>query len=194
MNYQDIQDELNRIKEAADMVAGLIPNNMTEAQNDNWLRNFAAIGNKLAGHAEHFDYLATYEHRKQQEQAKERRTETRFHDDCAILPVGRVNLDTGKNAMFGQIWNCWEEGKGTCYLLTMNEDGKAKFRVVNTSDSDAVNSDHTIVGDTLRLVHDQDGYNMGAWTVVAIAPHSKIGHKRLKEVSGKVSLSFSTFK
>lgn len=118
----------------------------------------------------------------------ETKNETRqpkFHSMCPILPVGLVNLTTGKNAKFGVIWDCWNDGSNI--LVKEGE----KFRVVHTSGG----AEDFVAGDTIVLAHDQAGARIGGiWTIVGTAPHTPAGLLELKRLSGKSSLAFATFK
>lgn len=129
------------------------------------------------------------------------RTQPRYQGDCAILPIGKVNLTTAANAMFGTMWNCWEEDAGASNILVREVVWKAqrpglsgqeeKFKVVHTSGS----AEAWVAGDTLLLRHDQTGRSIGGdWTVVGTVPHTVEGLKKLKELSGKAALAFATFK
>lgn len=110
---------------------------------------------------------------------------------CAILPIGIVNLTTAKNAMFGTMWDCWEESEKATNILVKEYQGKIVYRVIHTSGS----GEDYLAGDTMSLRHDQTGSRIGfQWTVVGTAPHTKEGLLQLKKLSGKTSLAFSTFK
>ena len=112
-----------------------------------------------------------------------------------ILPIGSVNLTTGANAMFGTVWDCWEEG-GTDILLRdcslfRPADYVRPMRVVHTSGT----ASDMNVGDTLELVHDQTNRSIGErWEVVGKFSHTKEGLLEMKRVTGRNSFSFNTFK
>jgi hypothetical protein len=104
------------------------------------------------------------------------------------LPIGMVDLTTGKNAMFGTIWNCWKQDEKDSNILVREGD---KFKAIHTCGS----ADNYKAGDTMCLRHDQTGARIGGiWTIVGIAQHTPEGMLKLKELSGKTSVAFSTFK
>jgi len=110
-----------------------------------------------------------------------------FRNDFSILPIGRVNLKTGSNSLFGTIWNGWEEGKGVNYLLS--DPAGNKFRVVHSSAGADIQN-----GSLINLVHDQGQYDMGLWQVVGRYPHTREGLIDLSRDTGRASLPFATFK
>ena len=117
-----------------------------------------------------------------------------------VLPIGRVNLDTHKNQLFGNVFHGWEANKGSNILLKHREsrdypERTGVMRVVHTSephDSAATRYPKT---STMNIKHDQTGAAIGGdWEVHSVHPHSEAGLQSLKAASGKKSLSFSTFK
>lgn len=121
------------------------------------------------------------------------RTEPKHHggwknEGCAVLPIGTVNLTTGKNALFGEVWHGWEENASHSNILVCEGN---KFKVLHTCGG----ATEFIKGDTISLKHDQTLSRIGFyWKVVGTVPHTKEGLLKLKQLSGKSSLAFSTFK
>jgi hypothetical protein len=110
-----------------------------------------------------------------------------FSNGSPILPIGKVNLTDGKNAMFGTVWNCWSANAEYTNILVKEGD---KQRVVHSSGSVKEKA-----GDAMRLRHDQTGAAIGGnWTVVGTYPHTEDGLRQIAAASGKKSLSFATFK
>jgi len=112
---------------------------------------------------------------------------------CAYMPIGVVNLITGKNALFGNIWSGWEEDATATNMLVVEDkvdaDAKPKYYVVHTCGSGWE------PGTTLELKHDQTFRPKGwGWTVVACTPHTLAGLKQLAEITARKSLAFCTLK
>jgi len=101
----------------------------------------------------------------------------------AILPVGSVNLKTGANKMFGQIFDCWEDG--TNMLVQFEK----SLKIVHTSGSTGDE-----VGTRKTYHHDQTMSKYGEGVTLAVAPHSLEGLQQLAALSGKKSLPMYTYK
>lgn len=98
-----------------------------------------------------------------------------------VASIGKVNLRTGRNAMFGTVWNCWEEDPRAHNMLLTH--GTQLFITHTCGEGEKV-------GDTCDLVHDQSGRRIGSgkWTVVAVAPHTKEGLAQLADAAEKVGV------
>ena len=105
-----------------------------------------------------------------------------------IASIGSVSLTSAKNSMFGTMWECWEEGRGSNLLV--EKDGK--FRAVHTCTE--VSKVEYEVGEVLRLIGDQSRRIMGDWKIAAIEPHTAAGLLAFKTLSRKSSIDFATFK
>lgn len=108
----------------------------------------------------------------------------------AILPIGTVNLLTGKcsgrDACWPSVWECWPERADEHNMLIQFESGKLK--VVHTSGpGDAV-------GHTAYFHHDQTRRTYGRATVIAMQPHTPAGLKQLAGIAGQRSLVMATYK
>lgn len=122
------------------------------------------------------------------------------HHSSAILPVGKVNLRTGKNAMFGLIWNCWPRSGVSCVLFKRHHepwDRQAttpKYRVVVTCGALESTRTSYFIGKIEEFHHDQALYKMGTWEVVGVFEHNEKGHLEIANQTQSSSLSFSTYK
>ncbi len=118
----------------------------------------------------------------------------------SILPIGAVNLKTGGNKLFGNIWHGWDEGKGS-NLLMGHISGGDKLRAVHTADDfDSVKANTPVgtpndpSGTIYDLHHDQTGSHLGGWHVKGVYPHTKEGMEKMRQDAQKNSIPFSTFK
>lgn len=113
-----------------------------------------------------------------------------FRNDFPILPIGRVNLKTGSNSLFGTIWNGWDEDPNETNVLVKSlEDGS--LRVIHTAGAGIPE------GSNLNLIHDQTHARIGGrsgWRVVKNYPHTREGLIDLSRDTGRASLPFATFK
>ena len=111
-----------------------------------------------------------------------------------ILPIGKVNLTTGKNELFGTIWDGWEpatENRVSTNILVL-ETEKMTYRVVHSSGD---MKEWATKANVLEFKHDQTGARIGQmWKVIGVFPHTKLGLLDLQKETGKSSLSFATFK
>lgn len=106
----------------------------------------------------------------------------------SILPIGLVNLTTGKNALFGNVFDGWEEGSGVNLLVKDQSTGK--FMAVHSSGDVGIP-----VGTQVQFKHDQSFRPIGeVWEVIGIFPHSKEGLTQLSQKAGKAAVSMATFK
>lgn len=106
-----------------------------------------------------------------------------------VAPIGKVNLKTGENAMFGVVWNCWEEDPTATNMLVANSHLDQLY-IVHTCGAGYPD------GDMFDLVHDQTNrwIGQGKWRVIASRPHTKEGLKELAQIANKTSLPMATFK
>jgi hypothetical protein len=109
-----------------------------------------------------------------------------------ISSIGTVNLKTGRNSMFGTVWDCWEESDNMAAILVTNDTGK--FRVCVTSGNTNSTTGQFPRGHVIHLIGDQSRRNLGHWSVVGVFPHRHHGLKSIQLASGKSSLDFATFK
>lgn len=113
----------------------------------------------------------------------------------AILPIGRVNLLTGKNKMFGTVWDCWEEDERGWNMLVVSHDvpqtDLRKYRIIHSSGKMDID-----VGDLCYFCHDQTRARIGnRWRVLATGQHTKTDLASFLDVAGcPKSVSMSTFK
>jgi len=103
-----------------------------------------------------------------------------------ILPIGTVNLITGKNATFGTVWDCWKEDEKSHNMLV--KFGGDKLRIVHCSGSGDP------VGTIKAYCHDQTHRRYGIGETIARHPHTKAGLKAMAESAGKKSLIMATYK
>lgn len=123
-------------------------------------------------------------------------------DEYPILPVGRTNMLTAKNAEWGSIFNLWAEDDGTYILFrATNWDrktngDKVSYRAVITSGELEDAKEWLPVGTKVGLVHDQTGARFGwnAWTVVGHFANSRAGLRQMAEACETKSIPFATFK
>jgi hypothetical protein len=114
-----------------------------------------------------------------------------------ILPVGRVNLLTGKNAEWGTVWNLWPEDPNETYLLVRSQSDETKFRAIITCSPMANATKYNPVGDVIDLQHDQTGATIGTWRgwkVVGLFENSPAGLRKMADLCGQKSIPFATFK
>src|SRR5574343_1373842 len=118
-----------------------------------------------------------------------------MNNQSPILPIGKVNLTTAKNAMFGVLWDCWEKDENSANILLKGADynNQGKMRVVHTSGNVGSTKSWHPVGKKIEFCHDQDRYSMGVWEVVSVHPHTEAGLLEIKAASGKSSLGFATY-
>ncbi len=116
------------------------------------------------------------------------------HHTCSVRTkgfplalIGMVNLTSGSNAMFDNIFQCWNEDEFRFNLLV--KDG-TKFRAIH-----GANPNEYAIGDTTEFCNDQTNARIGnVWEVVGYAKHTKEGLQELAKLSGNKSLSFATYK
>lgn len=110
-----------------------------------------------------------------------------------ILPIGLVNLFSGANRLFGNVFFGWEENSGT-YLLVQDQ-STGKYRAVITADDiESVKTYHS-VGQRMYFCHDQTRAQIGNdWVIVGLYPNTKQGLRDMAAKSSKKSLPFATFK
>jgi hypothetical protein len=117
---------------------------------------------------------------------------------CSILPIGTVNLLTGKcqkGALFDTVFDCWKPNSVACVLLSVSGLATTKFLVVVTSDSLANATGSHPSGKTLRFKHDQTGREYpGVHTVAGVFSHDATGHKAMATAAGARSIAFATYK
>lgn len=118
-----------------------------------------------------------------------------MNNKSPILPIGKVNLKTAANDMFGTLWECWEKDRGYNVVLKgVDFRNEGKLKVVHSSGSiEGGIADHP-VGKVIEFCHDQDRYSMGRWTVMSVHAHSEAGLNAMAALTGKTSLGFSTYK
>ena len=104
----------------------------------------------------------------------------------AILPIGNVNMKTGKNEMFGTVWSCWEEDVTAHNMLVKLANGK--MIVTHTA------GEGQKVGHVAEYRHDQTNRSYGKGTVIACQPHTKEGLMNLGAHAGTASLKMATYK
>ena len=110
----------------------------------------------------------------------------------AILPIGAVNLKTGKNQLFGEIWFGWDEGKGS-NILVNRRDGTPIVVHTSGEDLESLKKQYP-VGSVLQFYHDQTMRQLDPGTVIDVFPHTKAGLDEIKSKTGKSSVKFYTFK
>ncbi len=119
------------------------------------------------------------------------------NNECPVLPIGTVNLTTAKNAMFGTMWDCWEQDARSSNILLMDNDTfieKRKFRAVHSS---GATESYYPVNSVMHLKHDQTGQRIGSWSgwrILGHFPHTPEGLLAMKASCGKAGISFATFK
>jgi hypothetical protein len=111
-----------------------------------------------------------------------------------ILPIGRVNLKSGKNPLFGTIWNGWEANAEYTNTLLRRLDSSAwdaEFMVVHSCGVGM-----TVGAKGVHLYHDQTFRRIGDgdWEVIAVVPHTEDGLQKLERITDSKSLRFATFK
>lgn len=105
-----------------------------------------------------------------------------------LLSIGPVTLTTGKNKMFGLVWDCWEKNdKSFNYLLSFPD---GRMMVAHSSGAISVMK----IDSVHYFIADQSGRPYGSATVIGIYPHNEEGMKQLATQSNKKSLVFATFK
>ena len=108
-----------------------------------------------------------------------------------VLPIGKVNLVTGKcvgsEKYWDEVWECWEENASHSNMLLQNG---SRYYVAHTTGKGYP------PGDTFHMVHDQTNRWIGPepWTILACEPHTKEGLKKLAEKAGKKTITMATFK
>ena len=115
-----------------------------------------------------------------------------MNNKCPVSSIGTVNLKTGRNSMFGTVWDCWEQSFNMAAILVTNDTGK--FRVCVTSGTVESTARWHVPGHSIDLISDQSRRSLGMWKVVGVFPHTQDGLNSLRLVSGKSSLDFATFK
>lgn len=112
----------------------------------------------------------------------------------AILPIGSTNLKTGKNAMFGDLFNGWEAGRGTHIILRQGD----KQRSVFTSGDPTSTAAQYPVGTPMSFHHDQTfrhiGDSFSSHVVTGHFPNTKEGLQAIAAHTGKGSIPMATFK
>lgn len=107
---------------------------------------------------------------------------------ASLAPIGRVNLKTHSNSLFGNVFNGWGEGSGK-NLLVIGGGGSIKA-VVHTAD----NGSSTPVGYQFQAIHDQTRRDLGIYKVIGVFDHTSDGLRQLEAEAKSSSLPFYTFK
>lgn len=127
----------------------------------------------------------------------------------AVLPVGSVNVLTGKCKEYTSIFNLWEEDENETYVIfkmtrtvyakvqgRWESQVKTSFRATITCDKiDNVRVSYP-VGSKWVLFHDQSGAQFGdsEWEVVGWVRNTRDDLPQIKTMTGKTSMAFGTFK
>lgn len=113
------------------------------------------------------------------------------------MPIGSVNLRTGKNEMFGTVWDCWPESEGGACILVRDASAPSKFRVCFTSGRVESTALQFPVDSHMNIIHDQTRRRLGSWAgwnVVGVFPYTPQGLLDMRNRSCSNSLTFATFK
>jgi len=117
------------------------------------------------------------------------------YGSMAILGIGKVNLNTAGNSMFGKILDCWSGSNKETNIVVRHIWNSKKMMVVHTSaHPDNVVKDYTTTRQ-LEFHHDQSCRRIeGVWQVIGVVPHTIEGLTKIKEITGVNTISFYTFK
>jgi hypothetical protein len=125
-----------------------------------------------------------------------------MNKSSAISVVGPVNLKTGKNSMFGSIFDCWGENEVSLILFKRNPtyfdkdfSPASAWKVVATCATIDQTIKHHPAG-TEEIFHgDQSGRTLaGEWITNGVFKHSLTGFAEMKAITGRNSLCFATYK
>ena len=130
----------------------------------------------------------------------------------AILPIGAVNLKTGRNQLFGDIWSVWEKDRGFNILFNRRDGVPIAVHTSGPSTPKPTPADDIVnelpdpdaglnsvkkqypVGSVTQFYHDQTMRQLEPGTVIDVFPHSDAGVAAIKAKTGKNSIKFYTFK
>ena len=106
---------------------------------------------------------------------------------CSILPLGKINLKTGKSKYFN-VYDVW--GEGSTYEVYQTPEGfqvPSVFKIVATSGKTPL----AAIGEKRQFVHDQTGKYLFQGTMIDFATGTDL--KKLAEKYGN-SISGYTYK
>lgn len=117
------------------------------------------------------------------------------HRSSAILSIGKVNLSTGNNTMFGKIWDCWEQDANTSDILVQDMTDPKRLMAVHTSGHPVNTIQSYPVGTFMTFHHDQSRRAInGDWKVIGVVEHTEKGLTAIRNLTGVNSVTFYTFK